>query len=688
MFETYWRAQIDRLQHLFRTLTTPLDPLPTQEERQAARLLATLLLAQMGIGLLLFFFDGLFNTPARLDFFLVALPVLVILYGISRTRFYVIGAWVLVAINLLVWFGLLVDMSVVDTLPASMLILPVFFASLMLSVRDTLWVALATVTGLLLIPLAIPVYGESYWVAVFFDITVIPLILVSMLLRRRDYDRLMLSEQRVKSLMEVTTEKIIVYDEAGQIVDMNGAAEQLLGRPRHDLISRSLFEFIAPDDHEKFRGLMYRMRHPALIHWISAQQTQHECQLMARPYHHGSRTLYVLTAHDVTKERVAERRRIENERRYEALFNRTADAVLITDLDGVYISVNRQALYMFRCKPGDMIGQHSSNFLDPDQLVQESISNRVMSGETLPIYERSFRRKDGATFIAEVNTMLVKDGDGKPKYMQSIVRDVSQRRQLEQQHFELALQRERMKILQTFIDDASHHFRTPLTSLKTSIYLMGRVEDTRKQTAHLDMMNMQTERLDQLINDLLMVSRLDREAAEGQNNIRIDLNRLLLQLVSEHMTMGVGSGEEHQWEFLPTTDELICQGDRSRLALAISNILHNASRYTPAGGQICVRTRRHYHLAVVEVIDNGIGMADDEKPFIFENFYRTDAARQRDSVPSGMGLSITHKIISMHRGVIHVESQIGQGSTFRIHLPLAGEAAEESAALMSAPTML
>jgi PAS domain S-box-containing protein len=678
------RALFIKSQRLYRSLTAPFYPLPTPEDRQKSRLLAALLLAQMGICLVLLATALVFNGATNSVLLpVISLPIIGAMYWASRTRAYRASAHALVIFSTILCFILLIDPTIPDTIPVHLLILPIFFAGFMLSMRTTLLVVAAIAAGLLLAPLFITIVPDEYWLAIVFDIAVVPLILVSVIVRRRDFDRVMLSEKRVNSLMDATNEKVIIYDHRGKILDVNSAAEILLARPREALIGSDLLDHISGADHQKFRHVMFGTINSTLLTWVSALQTVHECQVLTRPYQHSSQTAYVLTAQDVTKERVAERRRIEYERRYEALFNRTADAVLITDLDGRYISVNRQALHMFRCNPGDMIGHNSSEFVDPTQNRQEGINSRVIAGETLPIYERSFCRKDGTTFIAEVNTMLVKDGDGKGLYMQSIVRDVSQRRQMEHQQFELAVQRERMKILQAFIDDASHYFRTPLTSIKTAAYLMGRfANNAEKQGQQLEMINIQIERLEQLLNDLLMMTRLDREAAEGQNLMRVDINRLLLQLVSEHMTGSSGSEENHQWEFLPTTEELLILGDRSRLALAFSNILNNASKYTPPNGQIRVKTYRQYHLVVIEISDTGVGMTDEELNHIFENFYRADAARARDSISSGMGLSIAQKIIKMHRGVIHVHSQPTTGSTFLIHLPIAGEKQENESPLL------
>jgi PAS domain S-box-containing protein len=346
MADTQSRTLLTKSQRLFHRLTNPFHPLPSQEDRQKARLLAVLLLTQMGMALLLIAtgltFRGSFNS---IVFPLVYLLVLGAMYWASRTRAYRIAARSLVIFLMGMCFMLLANPILPDAFPIHLLILPIFFAGLLLSLRTTIFVAVIIAIGLLIAPLLIPVDQGEYLLAVVIDVAVLPLILVSVLVRRYDYDRLILSELRVRSLMDASNEKVVIYDREGLILDVNSAAEQLLARPRMDLIGSPLINHIDPADHQKFRQVMRGSINSTLMTWVSALQTSHECQVLTRPYQHSNQKAYVLTAHDVTKERVAERRRIEYERRYEALFNRTADAVLITDLEGRYISVNRQALH-------------------------------------------------------------------------------------------------------------------------------------------------------------------------------------------------------------------------------------------------------------------------------------------------------------------------------------------------------
>lgn len=120
---------------------------------------------------------------------------------------------------------------------------------------------------------------------------------------------------------------------------------------------------------------------------------------------------------------------------------------------------------------------------------------------------------------------------------------------------------------------------------------------------------------------------------------------------------------------LPTTDVIVL-GNTNLLRQAVVNLLSNACKYTPPGGQVELRLFTQSNWAVIEVIDNGIGIPEADLPYIFERFYRMDKKRSRKTGGYGLGLSIVQQIVSAHGGHISVKSVVEKGSTFQIILPL------------------
>jgi signal transduction histidine kinase len=114
----------------------------------------------------------------------------------------------------------------------------------------------------------------------------------------------------------------------------------------------------------------------------------------------------------------------------------------------------------------------------------------------------------------------------------------------------------------------------------------------------------------------------------------------------------------------------VVKGDRAKLRQLLLNILDNAIRYTPRGGEISVSVQAEGEMAVVSISDTGIGIPSEDLPHIFERFYRVDRARSRSEGGSGLGLAIAKHIAEIHGGRIEIESELGTGSTFRVYLPL------------------
>jgi PAS domain S-box-containing protein len=607
-------------------------------------------------------------------------------YALSRTRYYYAAAW----LTILLWYLFMVVIDREGSAPDNahyFFAIIIFLIHMLLPLRQMLIMLLLTLVLETVLVLLHP--SSSLLVALIFNGIVAIFVSSTGFLRHRDVQRLRQSEARYRSLMEAATETLVVFGEHGVIIDVNPAFEQLTGCTLSEMRGKNVLDLIAAEDRERVRQ-----------HWRSGQTGPLQAgvrrkdgglrrvEMWMRREQYQGQPARLVAARDITDQVLIERGRRDLERRYQALFNNTADAVYTIGPDGSILSANARALEMMRAQRHEVEGSNYTSFMAPEeaQRARQTI-DRLLEGERQPLYERRFRRKDGSQFVAEVNAMPVLDEEGQVLYIQSIVRDTTDRRRMEEREFELALQRERMKILQNFIDDASHYFRTPLTNLKTGTYLLTRFAHVPdKQREQLAMMTLQMTRLEQLLDDLLMVARLEKEAGDDTRKTRVDVNKLILQLLSIYF--GDNAPHRQLLDFQPDQHLLEVFGDRNRLSDAISNVLLNARNYTPAEGSITIRTCMQHGMVVIEVQDSGIGIEDEDLPRIFDNFYRAESARAMDTTGSGMGLPITRKIIQMHRGVMRVFSTPGQGSTFQIILPPAGDwttVTQELAAVVPPP---
>jgi signal transduction histidine kinase len=169
-----------------------------------------------------------------------------------------------------------------------------------------------------------------------------------------------------------------------------------------------------------------------------------------------------------------------------------------------------------------------------------------------------------------------------------------------------------------------------------------------------------------LVDKLLFLARSDI-GKEQLNLEAVNLKKLLADLASEIGPLCQEKGLECK---LGPLENLVVTGDKVELTQLFFNLLDNAIRYTPSGGIVSVSVEIKGNTAVVAIKDSGIGILKEHIPHIFERFYRVDKARSRAEGGAGLGLSICQHIAKVHGGRIEVESQVGQGSTFSVFLPL------------------
>jgi two-component system OmpR family sensor kinase len=219
-----------------------------------------------------------------------------------------------------------------------------------------------------------------------------------------------------------------------------------------------------------------------------------------------------------------------------------------------------------------------------------------------------------------------------------------------------------------FVADASHELRTPVTAIRsiTDVALEEPLSFDECVEALRDI-NAETERLGQLINDLLTLARADEEQMPLDHEpVRLDLLACDVGATMEPLAAERGITLQIQARSPATV-----LGDTTRLIQVLMALVDNALIYTNAGGTVTLSIEVDEMDARLMVRDTGIGIAQEDLAHIFERFYRADPARSRAAGGSGLGLSIARWVIEAHGGSITVESQVGQGSTFTVTLPLA-----------------
>jgi two-component system, OmpR family, sensor kinase len=222
-----------------------------------------------------------------------------------------------------------------------------------------------------------------------------------------------------------------------------------------------------------------------------------------------------------------------------------------------------------------------------------------------------------------------------------------------------------------FVADVGHELRTPLTVIKGNANLLRRMECADDEA--LGSIENEVDRLTRLIGDLLLLARVESDRLPISQNV-VELDTLLLEVLQELRVLAHGKLELHLGEI---DQSLVC-GDRDRLKQVILNLVENAIKYTPQGGEVRVDLANVDEQVHLTITDTGPGIPTEDLPHIFERFYRAEKARTRskDGKGFGLGLSIAYWIVRHHGGEIEVQSEIGVGTTFCVWLPLVEEACQ------------
>lgn len=219
-----------------------------------------------------------------------------------------------------------------------------------------------------------------------------------------------------------------------------------------------------------------------------------------------------------------------------------------------------------------------------------------------------------------------------------------------------------------FVSNVSHELRTPITTIKSYTETILDSEDMPMETARsfLEVVGSEADRMTRLVSDLLELSRLDYDSSSMAKE-KFDLKHLLENIVSKLMFEAESHGHKLSLAFAGKMDLFF--GNRDRIEQVITNIIVNAVKYTPDGGDIKVSAGQMYGNVYVKVKDNGIGIPEEDLPHVFDRFYRVDKARSRSSGGTGLGLAIAKEIVGAHGGDINIVSEKGKGTEVTLRFP-------------------
>ena len=361
----------------------------------------------------------------------------------------------------------------------------------------------------------------------------------------------------------------------------------------------------------------------------------------------------------------------EEKLRYQQLFEATFESIIVHK-HGIILDINRATEEIFGYKREEVIGRSLLEFVTPNY--HSTVLNES-TDPNAPPYEAQALRKDGSVIWIEAR--------GKPYLYHgecarvAAIHDIDHLKRAEAQQLELAIERERVGVLQRFLGNMSHDLRTPLSVIKTAAYLIDKLGDQpEKLQRQIDVLHTQTDQLQRMLDDLLQMSRLDKADTSSYQFAWQLVNPLLKEVFDETHNTALRKNIDLDFDVHDRLPKILL--DRSEFKRMVKHLVNNAIAYTPESGQVQVSAfaRRppdsERDWVVIEVRDTGVGISSLELPHVFERFYRVDPARAGGS-GTGLGLTIARKIAEAHNGMIEAESELGKGSVFRISLPVLAE---------------
>lgn len=381
--------------------------------------------------------------------------------------------------------------------------------------------------------------------------------------------------------------------------------------------------------------------------------------------------------HEIAERKQAEDALRESEEKFRNLVEQTNDWVWEIDSNTIFTYVNPRVREIVGYEPGEIIGKSIFDFMSLDEAKRfASILNFYISQlEPFINFEKTLFQKDGHLVILETSASPVFDAQGMLQGYRGISRDITRRKQVEQEiRKALANEKELSDLKSRFVSMTSHEFRTPLSIISSSAGFLedyAHKLDEKKKLKHLHRIQATVRHMTELLEDVLLINKAEAEKLEFNPEL-LDLAKFCQELVEE-MQLSIDSSHQIVLQTCGANKgnagkHINACMDKKLLRQILTNLLSNAIKYSPHSSAVYFDLASQDGAVVFQIRDEGIGISPKDEQRLFESFHR---GQNVGNIPgTGLGLAIVKKCVQVHGGQIAVTSVVGVGTTFTVKFPL------------------
>ncbi|MGB7998518.1 MAG: PAS domain S-box protein [Anaerobacillus sp.] len=466
---------------------------------------------------------------------------------------------------------------------------------------------------------------------------------------------------QLRSLIDSIPEFIIFKDENNRIIEMNDYAKYIFGVNEGEYKGKTCVELNCGN--LDAQQLIMNNVTTDQVAWEHKSKIDYEYQLdqangetatyeiIKAPTFlpDGNRKYLIAIGRDISKRKKVEKELIETQELIESIFTNNADAISVSDLEKKIIKVNPAFQRLYGYNEDNMIEHLIDVYPDDNKDEASRIIDSVIKGEGVVDFETVRKRKDGSLIDVSITYSPIKDHEGNITAMSAITRDIRDRKKTD----ELLLRSEKLSAIGQLAAAVAHEVRNPLTSVKGFIQLYkDRIDE---EILHLMLSEM--DRIESIVNEFLSLAR--PQAVTYQE---LDMMALIRNIASLMEPESVLNNVDVYTDFhTPSLNMLV---EKNQMTQVLMNIIKNGIESMPEGGPLSITTCHSDTHLFIEIADKGVGIPEERLQHLGEPFF------SNKDMGTGLGLVVSYKIIHEHKGTIHFDSSVGNGTVVTISLPL------------------